>query len=148
MNKEVVIIIAEDDEGHAALIMKNLERSGIKNDILQFRDGQEVLDFMFGTGPKGSQSLQKDKTYLLLLDIRMPKVDGIEVLKRLKADAALRKIPVIMITTTDDPREIERCYAHGCSNYILKPLDYDRFVEAIRRLGLFLMVVEMPGPVS
>jgi CheY-like chemotaxis protein len=74
----------------------------------------------------------------------MPKVDGIEVLKTVKGDPSLKKMPVIMITTTDDPREIERCHELGCSNYIKKPIDYDKFVDAIRKLGLFLLVVEMP----
>jgi CheY-like chemotaxis protein len=82
--------------------------------------------------------------YLLLLDIGMPEVDGVEVLRRIKADPELKTMPVIMITTTDDPREVGRCHELGCSNYVTKPLDYNQFVEAIRRLGLFLLVVEVP----
>jgi CheY-like chemotaxis protein len=85
--------------------------------------------------------------YLILLDIRMPKVDGIEVLRRVKADPDLRKIPVIMLTTTDDHREVERCHQLGCSVYIQKPVDYDKFAEAIRRLGLFVTLLLVP-PVS
>ena len=140
--KEVVIILAENDAGHASLIMRNLNRAGIVNQILHFKDGRETLDFLFqrGEGPKH----EKGTAYILLLDIRMPKVDGVEVLQQIKQDAELRKIPVIMITTTDDPREVERCHSLGCSNYIVKPVDYDKFIEAIRQLGLFLMVVEVP----
>jgi CheY-like chemotaxis protein len=74
----------------------------------------------------------------------MPKIDGIEVLRQIKQDSELRKVPVIMITTTNDPMEIEKCHDIGCSNYIVKPLDYDKFVGAIKQLGLFLMVVEVP----
>ena len=137
------ILIAEDDMGHAALISKNLKRSGISNSILHFKDGQEVLDFLFCTGlPPHRKS---GESYLLLLDIRMPKVDGVEVLRRIKEDHELRKMPVIMITTTDDPREVEKCHIYGCSNYITKPIDYDKFVESIKKLGYFLMVVEVPA---
>ncbi len=142
MKKEMIVVIAEDDEGHAVLIQKNLKRSGIKNQILHFKDGQEVLDFLFmkGEGPHR----QPDSGYLLLLDIRMPKVDGFKVLERIKADDELRKMPVIMITTTDDPQEVDRCHHLGCSNYITKPLDYEKFVRAIKQLGLFLLVVKIP----
>jgi CheY-like chemotaxis protein len=142
MTNEVVIIIAEDDEGHAALIKKNLKRAGIVNTILHFKDGQETLDYLFkrGAGPHW----KKGTPLVLLLDIRMPKIDGVEVLRQIKQHLELRKIPVIMITTTDDPLEVERCHAIGCSNYVTKPVDYEKFVAAIRQLGLFLMVVQVP----
>lgn len=143
MNQEVIILIAEDDEGHALLIRKNLTRAGITNRIMHFKDGQEVLDFLFCRGD-GPQRKAGD-AYVLLLDIRMPKLDGTEVLEQLKADPELRKIPVVMITTTDDPREIDRCHQLGCSNYITKPVEYDGFVNAIRQLGLFLAVVQVPS---
>ncbi|MEW6518048.1 MAG: response regulator [Thermodesulfobacteriota bacterium] len=143
MKKEIHVIIAEDDDGHAALIKKNLRRAGIENEIVRFADGQQVLDFLFRKGA-GPQRLPGD-SYLLLLDIRMPKVDGVEVLRQLKADEELRKIPVIMVTTTDDPREVEHCHLLGCSNYITKPVDYEKFVNAIRQLGLFLMIVQVPA---
>ena len=143
MTKETIIIIAEDDPGHASLIMKNLKRAGIANEILHFKDGQETLDFLLrrGEGPHRMNGAG----YLLLLDIRMPKVSGVEVLQQIKQDEELRKIPVIMITTTDDPREIEHCHSLGCSSYIAKPVDYDKFVEILKQLGLFLMVVEVPN---
>ncbi len=142
MQKEVVILVAEDDEGHAGLIRKNLTRSGIVNELLHFKDGQEILDFLLQKGD-GLQR-QIGVSYVLLLDIRMPKLDGVEVLKRLKSDPELRKIPVIMITTTDDPGEIEHCHALGCSSYITKPVGYEDFVNAIRQLGLFLSLVQVP----
>jgi CheY-like chemotaxis protein len=139
MKKEVIILLAEDDEGHKALITKNLRRSGISNEIMHFRDGQETLDFLFEEDGR-----KHGVPYILLLDIRMPKVDGVEVLSKIREDAELRKMPVIMITTTDNPREVEKCYKLGCSNYITKPVDYDKFVDAIEKLGLFLLVVEVP----
>jgi CheY-like chemotaxis protein len=143
MKNEMIVLIAEDDEGHAALLQKNLKRSGISNQILHFKNGQEVLDFLFrkGNGPHRKSGA----SYLLLLDIRMPKVDGIEVLERVKADDELCKMPVVMITTTDDPQEVDRCHRLGCNNYIIKPLDYNKFVQIIKQLGLFLLVVQIPN---
>lgn len=142
MKDEVVIVIAEDDPGHAALIEKNLRRAGITNDIVRLPDGQEALDFLFcrGTGRKR----EHETPYVLLLDIRMPKVDGVEVLRQLKQDSELKKLPVIMLTTTDDPREVERCHELGCSVYITKPVDSDRFIEAVKHLGLLLRIVQVP----
>ncbi len=139
MRNDVVIVIGEDDPGHAALIERNLRRAGIQNELRRFGDGQAVLDFFF-TGAR-----DPDTPFLLLLDIRMPKVDGVEVLSRMKQDEELRKVPVIMLTTTDDPREIERCHALGCSHYITKPIDYEAFVDVLRQVGLFLLIVQVPA---
>jgi CheY-like chemotaxis protein len=142
MTREVVILIADDDAGHARLIEKNLQRAGLHNILIRFENGQEILDFLLcrGSGPHRA----RDTSYLLLLDIRMPKVDGIDVLRQLKADPELRKIPVSMLTTTDDPREVARCHELGCNNYIVKPVDYDKFADAIRNIGLFMSVVQIP----
>jgi CheY-like chemotaxis protein len=139
MSKEPTILIVEDDEGHAILIRQNLEGAGLQNRIEHFGDGQAILDFFFGHRHKA------DETYLILLDIRMPKVDGIEVLRRLKAHPEFRKLPVIMLTTTDDTREVERCHQLGCSGYIQKPVDYEKFAEAIRRIGLFVPLLLVPS---
>ena len=138
----ILIVLVEDDDGHANLVERNLKRAGVFNGVQRLKDGQEALDFVRGHGPfaggTGSQSL------LLLLDIKMPRVDGLEVLRQLKADPRTAAIPIIMLTTTDDPREIKRCYELGCSVYITKPVDYQAFVEAVNRLGLFLQVVRIP----
>lgn len=143
MTDEVTILIAEDDEGHAALIQRNLRRAGLRNMILVFGDGQAILDFLFRTGDGPYRN--KGQPYLLLLDIRMPEVDGVEVLRQIKAHPELRKLPVTMLTTTDDPREVERCHALGCSNYVTKPVDYDKFISAIHQLGIFFTVVQVPA---
>ncbi len=142
MKKEGVILIAEDDKGHFELIKRSLQRAGVCNEILRLADGQETLDFLFvkGEGPKR----EHNKEYLLLLDIRMPKINGVEVLEKIKQDEELKKIPVIMLTTTDDPRTIERCHSLGCSVYIVKPVEYEGFIDAVRKIGLFLSVVEVP----
>ena len=138
----LTIMLAEDDDGHASLIHRNLERAGLVNGFVRVRDGQEALDLLRGEGEHLGKMIEGD--FLLLLDINMPRVDGIEVLRQVKADPMLATIPVIMLTTTDDPREVERCYKLGCNVYITKPVAYDRFVEAIRQLGLFLQVVKLP----
>ena len=137
-NHAPTILIVDDDEGHAILIRENLEAAGLTNRMEHFRDGQAILDFF------GKDAHRVAQSYLILLDIRMPKVDGIEVLRRLKADPELCKLPVIMLTTTDDSREVERCYELGCNVYIQKPVDYERFAEAIQRLGLFVTLLLLP----
>ncbi len=142
MNSEVIILIAEDDEGHAGLIRKNLARAGIVNELIHFKDGLAVINYLFKTGQGPHR--EAGKAYVLLLDIRMPSLDGIEVLTRIKADPELRLLPVIMITTTDDPREVEHCHALGCNSYISKPIEYEEFVNAIRQLGLYLSIVQVP----
>ena len=142
MEKDIVILIAEDDEGHLTLINRNLQRAGLSNRMVNFTDGQQILDFLFmqGDGPKR----QANEQYLLFLDIRMPKVNGIEVLEKVKDDPELKKIPVVMLTTTDDPVEIDRCYNLGCSIYVVKPIGHDNFIDAVQKIGLFLSVVEVP----
>jgi CheY-like chemotaxis protein len=134
----VTIIVAEDDDGHATLVERNLRRAGLNNPIVRLRDGQEALDYFFGAGSEGHEA-----ECVLLLDINMPRIDGVEVLRRLKQDKRTATIPAIMLTTTDDPREIQRCYQLGCNVYVTKPVEYEPFIEAIRRLGFFLQIVKI-----
>jgi CheY-like chemotaxis protein len=138
----LLIVLAEDDDGHASLVQRNLERAGLANGIQRLKDGQEALDFLRSEGAYAGRNTSQP--VLLLLDIKMPRVDGTEVLRQLKSDLRTALIPVIMLTTTDDPREIQRCYELGCSVYITKPVAYQAFVEAVKRLGLFLQVVRVP----
>jgi CheY-like chemotaxis protein len=135
--ESVNIVVVEDDDGHATLIERNLRRAGLANAVVRLRDGQEALEYFFAN----PETVNTES--VLLLDINMPRVDGIDVLRRLKSDARTAKIPTIMLTTTDDPREIERCYQLGCNVYITKPVEYDAFMEAIRRLGFFLQIVRL-----
>jgi CheY-like chemotaxis protein len=152
----VSIVLIEDDDGHATLVERNLRRSGVSNGFVRFSDGQQALDYFFGPAgaagaggaavgqAPGLPSREDLANYVVLLDLRMPRVDGFEVLRRLKADPSTASVPVIVLTTTDDPREIERCYELGCNVYITKPVEYDAFIEAVRRLGFFLQVVKLP----
>jgi len=138
----VTIILAEDDDGHAQLVQRNLERAGLLNGFLRVRDGQELLDCVTTRGDSHQQTLSE--AVVILLDINMPRIDGVEALRQIKANPKTHRIPVIMLTTTDDPREIDRCYELGCNVYITKPVEYEGFIDAIRRLGLFLQIVQRP----
>ncbi|NOY38201.1 MAG: response regulator [Chlorobi bacterium] len=141
MKKEVVILFAEDDPGHALLTRRSLHESGVVNEIIHFHDGEEIETFLQNHNGKVRIG---HKSYLVLLDIKMPRRSGIDVLETIKGDKLLKKIPVIMLTTTDDPREINRCHELGCNMYITKPVTYEKFLEVIRKLGLFLQIVEIP----
>ena len=138
----VTILLAEDDDGHAQLVQRNLERAGLLNGFLRVRDGQELLDCLKSRGGSHEQTL--GEALVILLDINMPRIDGVEALRQIKASPKTHRIPVIMLTTTDDPREIDRCYELGCNVYITKPVEYEGFIDAIRRLGLFLQIVQRP----
>jgi len=139
--KEMVILIAEDDEGHAELIQEGLRESGVRNAMIRFANGEELWQFLIGEGE--TRTREANKTYLLLLDINMPKMDGVEVLKRMKGHEELKDIPVMMLTTTDDPREVEQCYRLGCSVYITKPVEFGKFENTLQRLGLFVQIVRV-----
>lgn len=140
--RSLTILIAEDDDGHAELITEYLQDVGIFNPIIRFRDGQEAIDyFEKNTVSEG----EIGESFLLLLDIKMPRVDGVEVLQYIKDNPSLKSLPVIMLTTTDDPREIETCYRLGCNTYIVKPIDFEHFAETLRRLGLFIQIIRVPN---
>jgi CheY-like chemotaxis protein len=134
----LTIVLVEDDDGHAALVERNLRRAGLENQFFRFTNGQQALDALRDPAELGSTPC------VLLLDIKMPWLDGVEVLRRLKGDPRTSRIPVIMLTTADDPREIQRCYELGCNIYITKPVEYEQFVDAVNKLGFFLKVVKVP----
>jgi CheY-like chemotaxis protein len=141
--QDVTILLVEDDPGHTRLIEKNLRRANIKNEIAFATNGQEALDYLFC---EGEYANNKHASHLLvLLDLNMPVLDGYQVLERMKNDDRTKCIPVVILTTTDDPREVRRCYELGCNVYISKPVDYEQFSEAIRKLGLFLLVATIPN---
>lgn len=141
MRKDAVILVAEDDEGHFLLFERNLRRSGVDNEIIRFADGAELLNFLF---MRSEHRRREGVAYLLVLDIRMPKADGIEVLTSIKADAELMKIPVIILTTANNTKEVDICHELGCSIYVVKPVEYEMFVQTARKIGAFLSIVEIP----
>jgi len=137
-----VILLAEDDDGHATLVQRVLKRAGIANDLVHVTDGQEALDYLHRKGRYSAREI--NRPLLLVLDINMPRLDGVEALRQIKQNSATAAIPVVMLTTTDDPREVDGCYKLGCSVYVTKPVEYDAFVEAVKRLGLLLQIVQVP----
>jgi DNA-binding response OmpR family regulator len=140
--RTVSIVMVEDDEGHARLIEKNIRRAGVMNEIFAFRDGTTALAHLLGADGTGENSA--GRASLVLLDLNLPDMTGIDILTKLKANEHTRRAPVIVLTTTDDQREIQRCYDLGANVYITKPLNYESFANAIRQLGLFLSVIQVP----
>ena len=145
LTPEVTILMIEDDTGHARLIEKNIRRAGVGNPILHLADGTSAIEFLFG--PEALDRRAEHAPLMILLDLNLPDMSGADILRRVKNDEALRRAPVIVLTTTDDKTEIDRCYDLGCNVYITKPLIYQNFAEAIRQLGLFLSVIQIPEQV-
>ncbi len=138
----VTIILIEDDPGHARLIEKNIRRAGVNNTIAIFADGSSALAHLFGNDEAGKRLAHNP--ILVLLDLNLPDMSGIDILQKIKSDELLRRAPVVVLTTTDDKVEIQRCYDLGCNVYITKPVEYESFSAAIRQLGLFLSVMQVP----
>lgn len=136
--RSVTILMVEDDPGHARLIEKNIRRAAVNNPIVHFENGGAALQFLWeGDG--------KDRNaFLLLLDLNLPDMSGVDILRRIKSDPTRRAMPVVVLTTTDDKAEIARCYELGCNVYITKPVNYDSFADAIRQLGLFFSIMHVP----
>jgi CheY-like chemotaxis protein len=140
--RPVNIVMIEDDEGHARLIEKNIRRAGVSNDIIPFTNGTEALAFLMG--PDGSGEVSAGRQLLVLLDLNLPDMTGIDILQKLKDNPHTKRSPVVVLTTTDDSREIQRCYDLGANVYITKPVNYEGFANAIRQLGLFFAVMQVP----
>jgi DNA-binding response OmpR family regulator len=138
----VTIVMIEDDEGHARLIEKNIRRAGVNNEIVPFADGTSALRYVLGED--GSGDVSAGKPLLILLDLNLPDMTGVSILEKVKSNANTKAAPVVVLTTTDDEREIQRCYDLGANVYITKPVDYEGFANAIRQLGLFFAVMQVP----
>jgi CheY-like chemotaxis protein len=140
--RPVTIVMIEDDEGHARLIEKNIRRAGVSNQIVPFTDGTSALNFLLGED--GTGEINQGRQLLVLLDLNLPDMTGVDILEKVKGNEHTRRSPVVVLTTTDDQREIQRCYDLGANVYITKPVDYDGFANAIRQLGLFFSVIQVP----
>jgi CheY-like chemotaxis protein len=132
----VTIVMIEDDPGHARLIEKNIRRASVPNEIRAFGDGGSAIEFLNGPA-------NRDGNYLILLDLNLPDMRGIEVLRTIKTSPQLRLFPVIILTTTDDEDEIRQCYELGANVYVTKPLDFEGFANAVRQLGLLFTIMQV-----
>jgi len=141
--KPVTILLVEDDDGHARLLEKNLRRGGVVNQLVRVTDGQEAVDYVSRTGSY-EDSVRYPFPSVVLLDVRMPRLDGFEVLAYLKSDPELMRIPVIMLTSTDNQHEINRAYEMGANGYVVKPVGIESFIDRVVRLGMFIEVIELP----
>jgi CheY-like chemotaxis protein len=138
----VTIVMIEDDEGHARLIERNIRRAGINNQIRHFADGTSGLAYIM----EDADGPVRNGPALVLLDLNLPDMSGTDILAKIKSHPGLKRTPVVVLTTTDDKTEIQRCYDLGCNVYITKPVNYEAFADAIRQLGLFLSVIQVPDP--
>jgi CheY-like chemotaxis protein len=140
----LTILIVDDDEGHVELVKRHLRRAGVDQTIESLNNGRDALDYVFARGAHAARS--RDLSLVILLDINMPGgVDGIEVLRQVKAQPETRRIPIVMFTTADDPREIDRCYDLGCNVYVTKPVDPSAFRSTVQGLGSLLSVARIPS---
>jgi CheY-like chemotaxis protein len=144
MSGPVKIIMIEDDLGHAKLIERNIRRAGVNNEIVAFETGRAALDFILGDGDGMPGAKAHERSFLILLDLNLPDMSGVDILARLKASDKAHRIPVVVLTTTDDKVEIARCYDLGCSVYITKPLEYEAFANSVRQLGLTFSIMQIP----
>ena len=140
-----IILLVEDNLDDETLTLRALHKNKILNEIIVARDGAEALDFLFGTGVHAGRDTTI-QPQLILLDLKLPKVDGLEVLKRLRADPRTALQPVAILTTSNEERDIVASYQLGANSYIRKPVDFDSFIEAVRQLGLYWLVLNTAPP--
>lgn len=138
--KPVDILLVEDDPDHVELILRALKDNNLLNEVYVVRDGQEALDFMYHQGRYGDEE-KFPQPGLILLDIKLPKIDGIEVLKRLKEDPRFKSIPIIMLTTSSRDEEIAECYAVGANSYVVKPMDFEDFTKKVMELRFYWTII-------
>ena len=146
-DNDKIILLVEDNPDDEALTRRALTKNNILNELVVARDGVEALDYLFGTGPHAGRDLRVMPT-LVLLDLKLPKVDGLEVLRRLREDARTRAVPVVVLTSSKEEQDLARSYSIGINSYIRKPVDFEQFMEAVRQLGLYWLVLNEPPPAT
>jgi CheY-like chemotaxis protein len=140
------ILMVEDDPKDVELTLTALEEYNLANEVVVTRDGQEALDYLYCRGQYSARS--SDNPAVLLLDLKLPKVDGLEVLHQIKSDDRLKMIPVVVLTSSREERDMVRSYQLGVNAYVVKPVDFHEFVNAVRELGVFWAVINQPPPGS
>lgn len=145
MKRSQIILLVEDNPDDVELTLRAFERSKIGNEIVVARDGEEALDYLFATGVHVTRDVGV-MPEVVLLDLKLPKVDGLEVLRRIRGDARTRRLPVVILTSSKEERDIVSSYDHGANSFVRKPVDFAEFLEAARQLGLYWLVVNEPPP--
>jgi two-component system, response regulator len=143
MNQEVEVLLVEDNLSDAEMTIRALKKNNLANKLLHVKDGAEALDFLFCEG-KYSGRLMEQTPKVILLDLKMPKVNGKEVLQKIKVDNRTRKIPVVVLTSSKEDPDIRECYNLGVNGYVVKPVEFDEFHKAISDLGLYWLIVNEP----
>ncbi len=144
-NSQAEILLVEDNANDAELTVRALRKSGIANQITVARDGAEALDWLFRRGEHGSRD-PANRPALILLDLKLPKVNGVEVLRAIKLDEQLKTIPIVVLTSSNETRDLEECYRLGVNSYVVKPVEFDQFTETVKQLGLYWMVLNSGPP--
>jgi CheY-like chemotaxis protein len=145
MDNKKVILLVEDNADDEELTLRALTKNHIQNEVVVARDGVEALDYLFGTGTfagRNSHHLPE----VVLLDLKLPKVDGLEVLRRIRADSRTKLLPVVMLTSSLEESDLAQCYGRGVNSYVRKPVDFVQFMEVVKQLGLYWLVVNNPPP--
>ncbi|HWJ30501.1 MAG TPA: response regulator [Flavisolibacter sp.] len=140
MNEPIDIILAEDNHNDAEMTMRALKKNNIVNNILHLEDGEEVLDYVFATGPYAGRNMENIPK-VILLDLKMPKVDGLEVLRKIKSDERTKIIPVVLLTSSKEDKDIMEGYRLGVNSYIVKPVEFENFVKAVSEIGLYWLLI-------
>ena len=139
------ILLVEDNPDDEALTVRALSRNGIQHHLQIVRDGVEALDYLFGTGPFAGRDLRQAPT-VILLDLKLPRIDGLEVLRRLRADERTRSLPVVILTSSKEEQDLLQGYGLGANSYIRKPVDFTQFTEAVRQVGLYWLLLNEEPP--
>ena len=142
MNREKIILLVEDNPDDEALTLRAFRKNNIDNPVVVVRDGAEALDYLFGRG----QYADRELPALVLLDLKLPKVDGLEVLEQLRLDRRTKLLPVVVLTSSLEARDVAEAYRRGANSYIRKPVDFEKFTEVIMQLGLYWMILNEPPP--
>ena len=138
------LLLVEDDADDAELTIRELKKHNMANHLFHVKNGEEAIDFIFAVGKFAGTRNVTQPPKLVLLDIQMPKVNGIEVLQRIKSDERTRAIPVVILTSSKENPDIQKCYALGANSYIVKPVNFERFAESIKNLGFYWLLLNQP----
>lgn len=144
-NDDKIILLVEDNPDDEALTLRALRKNNILNQVVVARDGVEALDYLFGTGSFAGRDIE-NQPQVVLLDLKLPKLDGLEVLQRIRSDPRTHLQPVVILTTSNEDRDIVSSYQLGANSFIIKPVDFQQFMEAIRQVGLYWLVLNVPPP--